>query len=213
MLQHLADLFPKLENDISLRASLEKLPSLNANPDPSAVAQLYLEFEEILSRMTAGSMSDQEKFLMLVKKLHPKTFTELRSDRYYKHRTEDFGSLKEALLEKCKEDWLERHLFAQKKQVLQTLEAQPPKPMQIDSNENGQSQNGKGKGKGKGKGGGKGAGKGKGVTQNAKPYAKEQVIQDAYPKFSATIWCKWCHRRGHYEDTCWSKEKFEKKSW
>jgi hypothetical protein len=114
VLRTLEDLYPKLENDISLRSSIEKVPSLPANPDPAIVAQLFLELEELFARMTKGSMSDQEKFLVLVKKLHPKTFGELRGDRHYKHRTEDYGSLKEAILEKVKEDWLERHLFQQK---------------------------------------------------------------------------------------------------
>ena len=65
--------------------------------------------------MSPGCLSDQENFILLVRTMHPKTFGELRGDRYYKHRSEDYASLKEALLEKAKEDWLERHLFAQKK--------------------------------------------------------------------------------------------------
>jgi hypothetical protein len=93
-------LFPKLKNDISLRANLEKLSQLPQSPEPALVAQLFVEMEELFSRMSAGSMSDQEKFIMLIKKLHPKTFSELRSDRYYKHRSEDYKSLKTALLEK-----------------------------------------------------------------------------------------------------------------
>ena len=89
VLRTLEDLYPKLENDISLRSSIEKVPSLPANPDPAIVAQLFLELEELFARMSKGSMGDQEKFLMLVKKFHPKTFSELRGDRHYKHRTED----------------------------------------------------------------------------------------------------------------------------
>ena len=120
VLRKLEDLFPKLENDISLRSLLDKLPQLASSPDPATVAQLFVEMEEIFIRMSPGCLSDQEKFIMLIKKLHPKTFGELRSDRYYKHRTESYTSLKEALLEKSKEDWMKRQLFAQKKQVLQT---------------------------------------------------------------------------------------------
>ena len=225
VLCHLESLFPKLENDISLRLLLDKIPALGAQPDPPIVAQLFLEIEEIFSRMSAGSMSEQEKFLALIKKLHPKTFAELRGDRYYKHRCEDYISLKDAILEKSKEDWLERHLFAQKKQVLQTLDAQPSNPS-MDLDEKASSSqtpsNGKGKGKGSGKGNGKGKGKGKGKgdsmpsRNNLPRYQKDPNLQtqggeNSVPRFSATIWCKWCNKKGHYEDSCWSKEKYEKK--
>ena len=109
--------------------------------------------------MSPGCLSDQENFILLVRTMHPKTFGELRGDRYYKHpasnRTEDYASLKEALLQKAKENWLERHHFAQKKQVLQTLDAQPSNAMQVDQEQPLQTskpENGKGKGKGNGKG-------------------------------------------------------------
>jgi len=120
VLQKLEDLFPKLENDISLRSLVDKMPQLPANPDPATVAQLFVEIEEVFARMSPRCMSDQEKYIVLIKKLHPKTFGELRSDRYYKHRTENFEALKDALLEKSKEGWMERQLFVQKKQVLHT---------------------------------------------------------------------------------------------
>jgi hypothetical protein len=218
----LEDLFPKLENDISLRSLVEKLPQLTANPDPAAVAQLFVEVEEIFTRMSPGSLSDQEKFILLIKKLHPKTFGELRGDRYYKHRTETYQSLKEALLEKAKEDWLERQLFAQKKQVLQTLDAQP-NAMQVDTEpqifQRTSPEIGKGKGKGKGKGG-KGKGKRRGDFHSSRPGFQGNPkdpnwqtsnAQAIVPRFSATIYCKFCRKKGHYEDACWSKAKYEKK--
>ena len=218
----LEDLFPKLENDISLRSLVEKLPQLTANPDPAAVAQLFVELEEIFARMSPGSLSDQEKFILLIKKLHPNTFGELRGDRYYKHRTETYQALKEALLEKTKEDWLERQLFAQKKQVLQTLDAQP-NAMQVDTDQHifqrPLPENGKGKGKGKGKGA-KGKGKGRADFQSSRPGLHGNLkdpnwqsfnAQAIAPRFSATIYCKFCRKKGHYEDACWSKAKYEKK--
>jgi len=122
--------------------------------------------------------------------------------------------LKEALLEKSKEDWLERHLFAQKKQVLQTLEAQPSNSsMYVDPKEQ-TLQQGRGKGKKKGKGKGKVESQPFRAPQNTN--FKENNAQTAYgqsgpPRFSATIWCKWCKKKGHYEDSCWSKEKYERK--
>ena len=61
--------------------------------------------------MTNGAMSDQEKYILLSKKLHPKTFAEMRADRHFKRRNETFEDLKTALLEKAEEDWLEKNLF------------------------------------------------------------------------------------------------------
>ena len=108
-------LFPKMENDLSLRTQIEKLSPLSPNPEPACVAQLFLEMDAIFAKMSNNSISDQDKFLALTKKLHPKFFQELRADRFYKHRTNDYKSLKEIILEKSQEDWNERQLFAQKK--------------------------------------------------------------------------------------------------
>ena len=119
LLLALAELFPRLENDLTLREFLEKLPSLPFSPDPAQVKCLLVEFEEVCSRMTLGALGAQEKYLLLSRKVHHRTFTELRLDRFYKHRTECYEDLKTSLLEKSQEDWLEKHL--QKKVALNTL--------------------------------------------------------------------------------------------
>ncbi len=167
------------------------------------MAQLFVEFEDIFARLSSGAMSDQDKFLFLVKKLHPKTFGELRQDRFYKHRTEDYQSLKEALLEKSKEDWLEKHLFNQKKQIFQPLvqKSDEHNPPGNSSNTRSKPNGPHGKGKGNGKGE-KGKGKMSGAPNNSQSEQK--------PKFSATIFCKYCGKKGHYEDSCWSKQKSER---
>ena len=51
--------------------------------------------------------------------------------------------------------------------------------------------NGKGKGKGKGKGNG-------GFSRSPRPPIEP-------PKFQASIQCKWCGRKGHYDSYCWDK--------
>ena len=237
VLTQLEILFPKLENDLTLRANLRKITQLPQNPDPSAVATIFLEIEEIFVRLTPGAMSDQEKFLILMEKVHPKTFSDLRQDRYYKHRTQDYASLKLALIEKANEDWLERHLLQQKKQSLQPLTETEPASVNASAPKNNTSvqtgQNGppskrikggggkgytpspaaqrddegRGRGKGKGKGQGKGKGKGSSASRPTRNFPPE--VQEA-PKFSATIFCKWCKKKGHYEDFCWAKEKWQK---
>ena len=53
-----------------------------------------------------------------------------------------------------------------------------------------------GRGKGKGKGG---------------PSKKPQKDQRTPSHFTVTLECKYCGRKGHYEDECWTKEKDERK--
>lgn len=136
ILESMEQLFPKLENDLSLRSSLEKIPMLEMNLEPAKVQQLFIEIEDLFAKMSPNAMSDQERFILLTKKIHPKTFQEMRNDRHFKCRTENFKELKEALLEKSKEDWLERQLFPQRKMAIQTcietngsdMSSNPPPP-------------------------------------------------------------------------------------
>ena len=152
-----------MENDLTLRAKLDKIPQLSATPEPSDIAKLILEVEETMAKLSTEAMSPQEKLLLLVRKLHPKTFGELRADCHYKHRVTDYESLKEALLEKSLEDWLEKHLFMQKKQLLQPMVETPNQPGQPSQPTIANPKGGRGKGKGKGQG--KGKGKGQGAPQ------------------------------------------------
>ena len=228
VLLSLAQLFPNLENDITLRESLERLPSLPAQPEPAQVKRLLIDFEEICCKLSQGALSDQERFLCLSRKLHPRLWQELRQDRYYKRRTESYNELKACLLEKSQEDWLERHLLGPKKAALHTLSTQESPQTKTDADTEMLSaqasfpgppvSQGKGRGKGRGKGGfsggrvtsqsskgsfgGKGApGKGKGRGKGSSP---------GPPHFQATVWCKFCGKKGHYVDDCWTKKKKEK---
>ena len=67
VLLKLESIFPKLENDLSLRAQIEKLTPLSASPDPANVAQLILDIDSIFTKMTENSISDQDKFLAITK--------------------------------------------------------------------------------------------------------------------------------------------------
>ena len=219
----LSQLFPKLENDLTLRESLEKLSPLPASPDPSQVKRLLVEFEEVTAKMSPGALGEQEKYLLLSRKVSPKMFQELRQDRHYKRRTESYDELKACLLEKAQEDWFERHLQKKVSQAVHTLQETPqaspqvaPTASQGDVDMSVQASSSKpsqGRGKGKGKGGfsrgkgnpslsfSKGKGKGKGFSGQPSP-----------PHFSVTVFCKFCHKKGHYEDQCWTKQKEERKA-
>lgn len=186
VLEAMAKVFPKMENDLTLRAKLEKTISLPHCPEPAQVAQMFIDLEEIFGKMSRGAMSDQEKFLLLMRKIHPRTFQEMRQDRFYKRKCENYEDLKESLFEKAEEDWQERHLVQLKKENVHTLvedvSEKPTKDVQVPFHNSG-------KGKGKGKGGGQ-----KFSRQNVEP-----------PKFNASIQCKFCGRKGHYDTKCWDK--------
>jgi len=187
-LQQLEKLFPKIENDLTVRASLEKLVALPQSPEPAAVAQLFLEMDELMAHLSEKAMSDQEKYLVLLSKIHPKMYQEIRGDRFLKGRSETYESLREVLMEKANDDWLEKQL--QKRNVthhalkpLVEVQDQSPPP----------EKGGKGKG-GKGKGG-----KGKGGRG---PPGQKPPPQN---RFTTTIFCKFCKKKGHYESRCFSK--------
>ena len=47
------EIFPTLENDLTLRKKIEALPQLPYGPDPPQVATFLLEFENLASKLTA----------------------------------------------------------------------------------------------------------------------------------------------------------------
>jgi hypothetical protein len=207
VLRQMEALFPKIENDLTIRSAIEKIPQLPQNPDPAQVANLLLELESLFGKLSENAMSDQEKFLTLLKKLHPRTYGEIRADRFYKRRSETFSDLKATLVEKVGEDWVEKNLLKRENFLRPLMEKGAGKGEKDP--ENGEKKvAGKAGGKGVGKGGEKGSGKGKGRGRGA----REKNFEDTpAPKFGATIYCKFCKKKGHYEDKCWSKEKYEKK--
>ena len=123
-----------LENDLTIRAQLEKVPQMGANPDPADVGKLFLDLDELFSKLNDKSMSDQDKFVTLLGKLHPKFYGEIRSDKNWKRRAEDYAGLRSVVMEKAQEDWLERMLLQSKSGAKQSLkpsveaETQPEKP-------------------------------------------------------------------------------------
>ena len=66
-------------------------------PQNHMAAHSSLIFEELISHLSKGAMSDQEKFLLLVRKVHFRTWAEIRADWYYRSRSEDYASLKATL--------------------------------------------------------------------------------------------------------------------
>ena len=55
----LSQLFPRLENDLTLRESLEKLSPLPQAPEPSQVKRLLVDFEEVTAKMSKNALGEQ----------------------------------------------------------------------------------------------------------------------------------------------------------
>ena len=61
-LDRMATVFTKIEKDLSVRQQLGELPFLQYAPEPQMAAHFFLIFEELISDLSKGAMSDQEKF-------------------------------------------------------------------------------------------------------------------------------------------------------
>jgi len=86
------------------------LPPLTYGPDPSQLADFLLKFENLVCKLSAHAFTDQDKYLALISKLHPKTFAEIRSERIWRSQTDNYTDKKVVLQEKVKEDMVDEKL-------------------------------------------------------------------------------------------------------
>ena len=115
LFDRLQRLFPKIENDVTIRNLMQKVPVLPKEPHQNELEQIIIELDELFSRLSNESMSDQDKLLILVSKVHTQMWKEIRQDKIYKLRCDTFDHFKEVLREKVSEDYLERYLYTQKR--------------------------------------------------------------------------------------------------
>ena len=73
-------------------------------------AHFFLIFEELISHLSNGAMSDHEKLLLLFRKVHSRTWAEICADWYYRSGSEDYASPKGKLTELFSEDYTEKNL-------------------------------------------------------------------------------------------------------
>ena len=106
----LGEIFPTLENDLTIRRKLESLTPLNYSPEPQHLANFLLEFDTLLGKLTEQAMTDQDKLLLLISKLNSKTFQEIRANFTWRPHTDSYAGLKQVLQEKVKEDWVDKKL-------------------------------------------------------------------------------------------------------
>ena len=170
-------------------------------PQPVLVKPAIL-LPSLLSRLSPSVMSDEDKLLILIRKIIPKTFAELRQNQIYRSRSDSYLGFREVLTEKVREDWVDCGMFSSISPHLAVLSSEnetsqplPPPFYQAQPVSNRSS-----RGKGKGKGFTPGKGKGKGKVQRSRSSSK-----DPSNRFSATITCHFCGKEGHYANKCWNK--------
>ena len=122
-LSEMERLFPKIENDISLKERLKSLSVLPKHPTPQDVEVLLLNMEVIFQKLSPGAISPQDKVLLLNSKINPWYFKELRSVKQDRSRMEDYDSLAALLREKTAEDVLEKYLFQQQRSPQERINA------------------------------------------------------------------------------------------
>ena len=62
-LTKLGEIFPTLENDLTVRRKIESLTSLGYSQDPAQLATFLLDFETLLGKLSENSMTEQDTFL------------------------------------------------------------------------------------------------------------------------------------------------------
>jgi len=72
ILLEMSKLYPQIENDITIRTKIDNLPVLPASPEPQQIAHLLLELENLFAQMSPAAITDQDKFLILIKRLNGK---------------------------------------------------------------------------------------------------------------------------------------------
>jgi hypothetical protein len=203
-LRALGEIFPTLENDLTIRKKIESLQPLGYAPEPQVLAAFLLDFETLASKLSPGAWTDQDRLLSLISKINPRTFQEIRSHPTFRPRTDTFLEFKQVLQEKVKEDWVDRKLVTPKQ--LQVLSLDHPNQMQVD-----QAPQSSGSGphnfqnRGRTKGQAPNIGKGKGKSTGRGNNSRNPSRNPPQNRFHATIVCKFCHKVGHYDDRCWVK--------
>ena len=194
-LKRLGEIFPTLENVLTIRRKIESLPTLGYAPEPQVLASFLLEFETLSGKLSAHAWTDQDKLLSLIGKLHPKTFQEIRAHPFWRSRTDTYQEMKSSLQEKVKEDWIEKKMSNPKLQVLALDDVMQVDQVPSQSSSQGQvAPQNRGRTKGQAQSSGKGKGKSKGTGRGNSRSTSRIPSQN---RFSATIVCKFCNKTGH----------------
>jgi len=92
-LHRLEETYPKVENDIAIRQQLGKLPPLGKETTPGELELLLVEFFDLMGKLSPSALSEQEKILLLVGKIHPTQWREMRADKRNCERCDRFQYL------------------------------------------------------------------------------------------------------------------------
>ena len=92
---------------------IKSLPQLPYRPKPHQFTAYLIDYDNLLTRLKRAPMSDEDKLLILIEKVHPKTYFEIRQNPIFRNRSETYIGFREVLTEKVKEDWVETGFFSQ----------------------------------------------------------------------------------------------------
>ena len=175
---------------------------LPEKPTPERVRKLQVDWAYILGKMSRDCLSEQDKLLCLMSKISRVQWSQLRTAKEDRARTTNVNELFKLLAEKARDQVAEDHMNRHRKIMEQATRTKTVNMIEEEEFEEVYAVQGKDKekGRGRGRGGGKG-GRGRGNGEDA----------EKDPRFSATVICKYCHRSGHYVDTCYRKQREEKK--
>ena len=108
--------------------------------------------EDLFAKVSEGAISDQEKLIFLINKMNEKTFKEMRNERVFRSRTEDYEELKVALQEKSTEEWADKHMSSTKGSrqllALDDMSVDQNEPQGLKENHQKHTFRGRGKSKG-----------------------------------------------------------------
>ena len=171
--RRLAELYPVLKTDLYYRSLLDAVPALSTVPTQADVELLNQSLQESLSKMTAGTMSEQSQLLLLQSKVPAPLWKRLRESHHYRARTHCYDDLLAVLRTWSAERALDVHVsqFPASFTASPATVADPPSVL-YGAAEGGGSRGGP-------HGGGRGRGRQSGVAG------------------SATVVCHKCGNRGH----------------
>lgn len=127
--------------------------------------------------MSEGSMTNQDKLIIMMSKIPPGMWSEMRREKSERDKTEDFEKMKELLIERVKESATERVIEGLRKKIASDLNLH----QEIDIEENTVQQ------------------------QIFKIEKKEQERKDV--DFRAKVQCRYCGKTGHYRSNCFERKE------
>ena len=113
--------YPSVDTDASLREELLALRPLGSTPTTDQVQELITAWDEVRSKMSPGSMSQQEELIYFQSRVPKELLKRLRDNDQKKHLTERLDTLQALLRHEAKELTKEAHADRLRDSMLERL--------------------------------------------------------------------------------------------